>query len=259
MVWPKRLDSIGATHLAMGMAGLVGKRDQTHSTTHLVTWQRLAVQPGQRRHVRRASHHRPRWTGVPAKDRLPAHGRRHAAMRLLEPCNRLSKSSTRWTFGSWWVARSGRLEQHRLFEGQRIQENTDRRPGCRASWTCVRETLPGTAPELTLLSESASASGPVARARNLALPSLAPLRRPSANLAARRTTVPRNPTSLLRGKPSRPSGSGGGPGTRWTAVDAADPASASRARSTARGTTSSAHHARRCRPWRDPPEKPLTS
>jgi hypothetical protein len=193
-VWPKRLDfDRRHTHLAMGMAGLVGKMDQTHSATHLVTWQRLAVQPGQRRHVRRASHPRPRSTSAPAKDRLPEHDRRHEAMRLLEPCNRLSKSSTRWTFGSWWVARPGCLWSS---------------PSIAPAWAprgfgSLRSPR-GQLPNTPFLSECASTSGPVARARSLALPSLAPLQQPigeprsSSHDRAPRPGLPlaREPSSL---------------------------------------------------------------
>lgn len=96
---------------------------------------------------------------------------------------------------------------------------------------------------LELSPKSAFTSGPVARDRNLALPSLAPLRPPRLALRQVVSVLPRPDVPLAR----EPSGEGG-VGTRWIAVDAAIPASASRARSTASGATCSAHQARRCRP-----------
>jgi hypothetical protein len=54
---------------------------------------------------------------------LARQGRQCEAMRLLEPCNRLSKSSTHWMFGSWWVSRPGPLRAP-PFEGQRLYNPT---------------------------------------------------------------------------------------------------------------------------------------
>lgn len=209
------------------MAGLGGKSYRTHSATHLVTWWRLAVLPGLRRHVRRASCQpvdclRSR-EGPPA-----AHKTCHEAMRLLEPCNRLSK--IRAPAGRSAPGGSHARVAPTVAPGPAPTEQVREKP-CQVQ---LPNTLPGFRSRAR---PRADPSRELARSR---YPDRAPPHLPRA--CARGPCVETRPPSFEG--PSEE----GGLATRWIAVDATIPALVSRARSAASGTTSSAHQARRCRP-----------
>jgi len=143
------------------------------------------------------------WTARdPVKDRRPHTKACHEAMRLLEPCNRLSKiSSTRWTFGSWWIARSGCPDR-------RPRPDPSRHKSVKSPSACSSRTHPQAFNRRS--GPRADPSRELARSRypSLASPHVPPPKRaseeglrrgPPKRSSLRPWPVFRDPTSLLRG------------------------------------------------------------